>query len=147
MPGNGIDPAAGPRPVAVWATTGALAFLGVSAVAGGAAMLTGAGGAAPPREWLADIPVVDSWVLPGLVLGVGFGLGSLLTAYGVLSRRSWAWSHPIERVVGHHWSWLATLLLGLGQVIWISLAAVKRHHARADQGPPEPGGPCVAARH
>jgi hypothetical protein len=121
MAASGIDPAVAPRPAAVWVTTGVLAFLGVSAVAGGTAMLTGVDGAAPPQDWLADVPVVDSWVLPGLVLAVGFGLGSLITAYGMLSRRSWAWSRPVEGLVGYHWSWLAALLLGLGQVIWIGL--------------------------
>ena len=24
-----------------------------------------------PDEWLADIPLVDSWMVPGLVLGAG----------------------------------------------------------------------------
>jgi hypothetical protein len=109
------------RPASVKTATGLLLFLGISAIAGGTAMVLDPGGAAPPVEWLDDIPVVDGWTLPGLVLGVGFGLGSLLTAYGVLRRPRWAWARPIERIVGHHWSWPATLGLGLGQVAWIAL--------------------------
>ena len=69
------------RPRAVTATAGVLTFLGVSAVTGGASMVAGVG--APPRDWLPGIPVIDSWVAPGLVLGIGFGLGSLATAYGL----------------------------------------------------------------
>jgi len=60
-----------------------------------------------PRQWLDDIPVIDSWLLPGLVLGGGFGVGSLLTAYAL--RRRWAW-----------W-WPGTILLGVGMIVWIGL--------------------------
>jgi hypothetical protein len=56
----------GHRPGAVWTTIGVLVFLGVSAVAGGVAMVFGIG-AAPPHEWLDRIPVLDTWVVPGLV--------------------------------------------------------------------------------
>lgn len=48
--------------------------------------------------------------MPGLVLGVGFGLGSLVTAYGMLRR--------------YRWSWIATLLIGLGHVVWIALELI-----------------------
>jgi hypothetical protein len=109
------------RPLAVKTAVGVLGFLGISALAGGAAMVVDLGGATPPDAWLNDIPVVTNWTVPGLVLGAGFGLGSLITAYGVLHRPPWAWTRPVERAVGCHWSWLATLLLGLGQVIWIAL--------------------------
>jgi hypothetical protein len=112
------------RPVTVTATAGVLGLLGLSAAAGGAAMLSGVGDVAPPRDWLDAIPVIDSWLVPGLVLGVGFGLGSLVAAYGVLRRPRWAWLSPVERLSGHHWSWLATVLIGLGQVVWIGLELV-----------------------
>jgi hypothetical protein len=109
------------RPAAVLVTAGVLVLLGVSALLGGMAMLTGG---APPEGWLDDIPMIDSWVVPGLVLAVGFGAGSLVTAYGVLRRPRWAWLEPVERGVGQHWSWLATTVLGLGQVVWIALELV-----------------------
>jgi hypothetical protein len=110
------------RPPAVTATAATLAFLGVTAVGGGAAMVSGVG--APPRDWLAGIPVVGSWLVPGLVLGLGFGVGSLVTAYGVLRRPRWGWLRPVERRAGHHWSWIATIVLGLGQTLWIGLELV-----------------------
>lgn len=65
------------RPAAVPTIAGVLTFLGLSAFAGGVALVFGAG-AAPPEEWLDQIPLIDSWTVPGLVLGVGFGLGSLI---------------------------------------------------------------------
>lgn len=115
--------AIGRRPAAVWITVGVLNFLGVTAMAGGLAMLLGIG-AAPPDEWLAAIPLIDSWVIPGLVLAGGFGLGSLLAAFGMLRRTHWAWLDPIERATGHHWSWLAAIVIGLGQLMWIILELV-----------------------
>jgi hypothetical protein len=105
------------RLAAVWATIGALMFLGVTAVGGAVAMVSGA--AAPPDDWLDRIPVIDSWVAPGVVLGVGFGLGSLLTAYGVAYRPRFA-----ERLTRRHWSWYATILIGLGHLVWIALELV-----------------------
>lgn len=108
----------GHRPTSVLATIGVLLFLGISAVAGAAALLLGVG--APPGDWLDQVPVVDSWTVPGLVLGIGFGLGSLVTAYGLLRRPGWPWLGFVQRVTGHHWSWAATILIGLGQVCWIA---------------------------
>jgi hypothetical protein len=88
-------------------TIALLAVLGVSATAGGIGLISGA---APPRQWLDSIPLIDSWIVPGLVLGVGFGLGSLVTAYGLTAR--------------YRWAWLATVLIGAGQVVWIALELV-----------------------
>jgi hypothetical protein len=110
------------RPASVLATVGLLGFLGITATAGGLALA--GGGAAPPQRWLSDIPLVESWVVPGLVLALGFGAGSLVTAYGMLRRPKWPRLNGVERLTGHHWSWLATLLVGLGHAIWIGLELV-----------------------
>jgi hypothetical protein len=111
------------RPAAVRATIGVLIFLGISAIAGGAALALGVG-AAPPADWLDDIPLIDSWVVPGLVLGIGFGVGSLLAAYGMSRRPRWPWLGFIERLTRHHWSWMATVLIGVGHVAWIVLELI-----------------------
>ncbi|RZU53326.1 hypothetical protein EV385_5245 [Krasilnikovia cinnamomea] len=106
------------RPAAVWTFAAVLVFLGVSALGGAIAMLSGF---TPPDNWLDEIPVVATWTIPGLVLGLIFGAGSLITAYGVVRRPAWAWLSVVERPTGQHWSWAAGLLLGLGQVVWIAL--------------------------
>jgi hypothetical protein len=111
------------RPRAVVAVCAVLGFLGISGVGGGIALSLGGVGA-PPREWLADVPIVDDWLVPGLVLGLGFGLGSLIALYGVWRRPSWAWLTFVERATGHHWSYGATILIGLGQVTWIGLEVI-----------------------
>jgi len=109
------------RPFTAYLTIAVLSFLGVSAVAGGYAMATGY---TPPRRWLEAIPLVDSWTVPALILGLGFGAGSLFVAFGVTRRPVWSWTRPLERVTRHHWAWAGTLLLGAGQLLWIALELV-----------------------
>jgi len=112
------------RPALVNATLAVLVFLGVTAIAGSIGLIFTLGNAAPSTEWLDRIPLVDSWFVPGLVLGLGFGVGSLVTAYGMRSRSHWPWLSAVERWTGHHWSWVATLLLGIGHAAWITFEFV-----------------------
>lgn len=76
-----------------------------------------------PREWLDDVPV-SSWTVPGLVLGAVFGLGSLVAAAGLIWRPRWRWLNWAEQTTGHHWAWTATLLIGLGLLVWIGLEVI-----------------------
>jgi hypothetical protein len=100
-------------------------FLGLTALGGGAEMMLFlAGNSYLPQAWLDRIPLVDSWLLPGLVLGLGFGVGSLVTTYGLLRRPRWRLTAPIERLTGWHWSWAASVLLGLGLIAWIALEVI-----------------------
>lgn len=111
--------------MAVWVTGGLLTFLGLTALGGGVEMLLfPEGNQFVPGEWLDGIPLIDSWLVPGLVLGVVFGIGSLLTAAWVIWRPH---SGPLRRVenwTGRHWAWTATLLLGVGLLIWIGLEVI-----------------------
>jgi hypothetical protein len=110
------------RPPLVGVTMALLGVLGIGAVGGGLAMVFGIGGESMlPDEYLEALPLVDNWVVPGLVLSIGFGLGSLLALYGLWRRPRWSWLGGLERLTGHHWSWVATILVGIGQVIWITL--------------------------
>jgi hypothetical protein len=112
-----------PMPVVIILTL--LTVLGMGAVGGGFAMTLGIGGESMlPDEYLEAIPLVDNWVIPGLVLLVGFGIGSLIAAYGVLRRPRWTWLAGLELRTGHHWSWIATILIGAGQAIWITLELI-----------------------
>lgn len=120
----------GHRPAAVVTTGGVLVFLGISALAGGIAMVLGMG-AAPPETWLDEIPAIDNWVLPGLVLGIGFGAGSLVAAYGMLRRPRFGWLGSVEQLTRHHWSWIATILIGPGHVDWIDRANLSTRTVRA----------------
>jgi hypothetical protein len=106
---------------------GLLVFQGVTATAGGAAMVAGAtevlrmpAEMGLPDEWLALIPF-DTWVWPGVILGVGLGGGALVVAYGLARRPTWAWLGWVERATGHHWTWLGSLALGGGLIAWIGI--------------------------
>lgn len=113
------------RPAPVLATIGLLVFLGISAVAGGITLTFNPWDANTlPADYLDHLPLIDSWLVPGLVLGIGFGIGSLVTAYGMLRRPRWAWLAPVERATGHHWSWAVAIAIGLGHMVWILLELV-----------------------
>ncbi|MEV8515448.1 hypothetical protein [Dactylosporangium sp. NPDC051484] len=117
--------ATGHRPRSVLVTVALLVFLGLSAVPSGIDLALGGWIADSfPADWLDRLPLIDSWLLPGLVLGTGFGVGSLVTAYGLVARPDWPWLARALRWTGHHWSWSATIALGLGQVAWIALQLI-----------------------
>lgn len=110
------------RPPAAWALLLLLTFLGLTALGGGIELvLFPRGNEFVPGKWLEGVPLVDTWLVPGLVLGLGFGAGSLLAAYGVLRRPRWMWLRGLETATGHHWSWTATWLIGIGMMTWILL--------------------------
>jgi hypothetical protein len=113
------------RPASALWVFALLLILGIGALGGGIAMITGVGGESMlPDAYLEDLPLIDNWVVPGLILAIGFGLGSLLTAYGVWRRPQWARAQRLVAFTRHHWAWLATLLLGVGQVAWITIEVV-----------------------
>jgi hypothetical protein len=112
------------RPLPVTALVVMLVFLGLTAVAGGIALTFGGEGIRPSADWLDAIPLIDTWVIPGLVLGIGFGIGSLVTAYGVARRPRWGWTGRIESRTRHHRAWGATMLIGAGHVVWIALELI-----------------------
>ena len=74
-----------------------------------------------PADFLDRIPVADSFVLPGIVLALVFGLGSLVVMVGVLRRPRWAWLEAVQHATGQHWSWAATLALGIGFLAWMAV--------------------------
>lgn len=112
------------RSWAVSAVTGLLTFLGFTALLGGFELVFSVWGVAKfPADWVHRLPLIDSWLIPGLVLGIGFGVGSLITAYGLVRRPRWRLLAWVEELTGCHWSWAATVLIGVGHVIWIGLEA------------------------
>lgn len=109
-------------PVPVKAIRFLLGFLGVTATGGWAALMLGLGGEEwMPTTWLEAVPIIDSWFIPGLVLGFGFGLGSLLVLLASIRRPGWPGTGQLW---GRHWSWATTLAIGLGHMIWIGLQLV-----------------------
>jgi hypothetical protein len=113
------------RPRLVVAAAGVAGFVGVTALGGGIEMLLfPRGNEFVPGAWLDGVPLVDSWVVPGLVLGGVFGIGGLAVTYGLLRRPRWRALDGLERRSGRHWSWLATVGLGAGLAAWVLVEVV-----------------------
>jgi hypothetical protein len=110
------------RPPLVTTAIVVLWFLGLTALGGSIGFFVDVGMRDP--AWLEEIPLVVNWAVPGLVLGLGFGVGSLVTAYGLTRRPRWPWLGWLEELTAHHWAWFATLALGVGMMTWIGLQLV-----------------------
>lgn len=96
------------RPGTVYALVAALALQGLSGLAGGYGLTLDPSGESVgiPLEWLAGSPFAD-YLIPGIVLLTVLGIGPLLAAYGVWTRRWWAW--------------MAALLVGVALLVWIGV--------------------------
>lgn len=101
------------HPPALLALVGLVAALSVTAIPGGAQFL-----AAPSGRLIGMSPAAlagspfDSYLLPGLVLLVVLGVGTLPVVYGLVARRPWAWGGAVATGVA-----LAVWVLVEGAVI------------------------------
>ena len=95
---------------------GFVAFQGLTGLIGGAMMVAGVN--LPPDAWLDGIPF-SSWFWPGMILGVGLGVAPLIIAYGLVTRPEVSWLAALEQRADHHWSWVASIGLGIGLIAWI----------------------------
>lgn len=108
------------RPISLRWLLGCLAFLGLSAAFGGVVLVLN-----PTGTWL-QIPLsilqfspFRDFLIPGLILGIVFGLGSFATLLALWFRPAWSFGTALTRFTGAHWSWSAAVVVGGGQVIWI----------------------------
>jgi hypothetical protein len=108
------------RPASLLWLLGCLVFLGLSAAFGGTVLTLN-----PNGTWL-QIPLTilqfspfRDFRIPGLILGIVFGLGSFATFLALWFRPAWRFAAAFTHFTGKHWSWSAAVAIGLGQVIWI----------------------------
>lgn len=96
------------RPRKTLALASALALQGLSGLGGGLGLIADPSGEAIgiPLEWLTGSPFAD-YLVPGVVLLTVLGIGPLVVAYGVWTRRSWARG--------------ASLLVGVALLVWIGV--------------------------
>jgi hypothetical protein len=108
------------RPGTVRMAAGALGFVGVTGLAGGIEMiLYPHGNQFVDGDWLAGIPLVDSYRLPGLVLAGVIGGGATAACLGLLRRPHVNLLVPVEQRTGQQWSWAATRLTGGALSAWL----------------------------
>ena len=119
---NGNDTSHGRRPLSVRMALGGLGFVGATAIAGGLEML------AFPRgnrflqpDWLASIPIVDSYRIPGIALAVGVGTPALGAGVGLARRHQARRPHRPERHRKQHWSRRARRLSGFALLAWLAI--------------------------
>ena len=108
------------RPLSLRWLLGCLAFLGISAASGSVGLVGNPSGAWVhiPLSVLEYSPFTD-FLVPGLILGVVFGLGSFVTVLALWWRPAWPPAGSLARLTGEHWAWGAAVTLGAGQIIWI----------------------------
>ncbi len=95
-----------PRPGAIRVLVGLMIFQGFSGVVGGCGLTFDATGSAVglDRKWLDGSPFRD-YLVPGVILLSGLGIGPLAVAFGILRRSAWAW--------------FASVLAGVALIVWI----------------------------
>jgi hypothetical protein len=108
------------RPLSLRWLLGYLLFLGVSALFGGVVLV-----GSPSGAWL-HLPLAvlrfspfSDFLIPGLILGLLFGVGSFLAVLALWWRPVWPFATALTHLTGEHWAWSAALTLGLGQIVWI----------------------------
>ncbi|WP_185974782.1 hypothetical protein [Deinococcus detaillensis] len=108
------------RPGSLRWLIGCLIFLGVSALFGGIILVSSPSGAGPsiPLSVLRYSPFSD-FLMPGLILGTVFGVGSIGAVLALWMRPAWPLGTALTRFTGEHWAWSVAVALGLGQIIWI----------------------------
>jgi hypothetical protein len=108
------------QPFSLRLLLGCLAFLGVSAAFGGIVLVVNRTGGliGMPVSLLRFSPFHD-FLIPGLILGIVFGIGSFAAILALWFRPDWSLGSALTHVTGEHWTWSVALVIGLGQVIWI----------------------------
>ncbi|MBW4439019.1 MAG: hypothetical protein KME04_17915 [Pleurocapsa minor GSE-CHR-MK-17-07R] len=99
-----------------------LLFLGVNGIIGGYLMLRDPNGApmGMPVSDLAQTPFQD-FVIPGLILIIVWGGGSLLALLGLWLRPQWSLLNITSRWTHEHWAWALSLVLGLALLVWLTV--------------------------
>jgi hypothetical protein len=105
----------------LWLLSLMLVLLGVGAVVGGSMLVLDPTGTS--MNWslaMLEHSPFKNFLIPGLILGIVFGIGSFVALWAVWLRPTWNVGAALTGFTGEHWSWSLTFSIGLGQVIWIA---------------------------
>lgn len=70
---------------------------------------------------LLDNTPIDDFTLVGLFFLAFYGVLPALAAYGLVTRKRWQWTDAINKWTDQHWSWTASLAVGIVILLWIAL--------------------------
>jgi len=111
---------ANPRPFIGWVLIFLQAFLGVNGLIGGGAFMLAPDGhlLQMPFSHLKNTPFPD-FLIPGLLLFAFLGVYPIVVAYCLWRQPAWRWPAVLNPFKQSHWSWAASLSVGVIAMIWI----------------------------
>ena len=110
------------RPFTVYVLILLLLFLGISAIYGGYNLIVDPSGGQlqMPLGWIESTPF-QNYFIPGLILFTVLGVLPLVTVVALWLRPVWSWAKGLEAFTHEHWSWLASVMVGIALIIWITV--------------------------
>lgn len=110
------------RPAACVLLIGLQGLLGIGAVfGGGALMLDPSGGLLGMPADLMQLPLFPDYWIPGLILLLVFGVLPLTVTAAQIWRWDWSWGEKLNIFKDRHWSWVFSLYIGFGLIIWLTV--------------------------
>ena len=111
-----------PRPVAVYVLIFLHVFLGLNGLWGGASFILAPNGSLlqVPLSYLERSPF-SNFLIPGLLLFLFLGVFPLAVAYSLWKLPAWRWPDLINPFKRMHWSWAASLAVGVAAAVWIGV--------------------------
>lgn len=109
------------KPITLWLLAASLIFLSFGGFYGGILMLTDPSGKSLQMDSVLPQLLVPDYILPGLFLLFAMGLTPLFLTFGLLARPNWPRLQSLSP--RRHWSWTATLALGVLLILWLTLQA------------------------
>lgn len=108
------------RPFTVYLLMALLVFLVLNSLAGGIGLMGDPSGKTIgfPQGWL-DYTPFDSFFIPGLILFTVLGIFPLLVTVLLYFKPTWSIMGSLEHLTHEHWSWWASLTVGIATVTWI----------------------------
>jgi hypothetical protein len=68
-----------------------------------------------------DDSIFQNYLIPGIILFLVFGIGSLFTLYGLIRRPDIRWPEKLNLLSDHYWAWTFSIYIGSGLIIWINV--------------------------
>jgi hypothetical protein len=110
------------RPLSVYILMVLLLFLGISAIYGGYTLIVDPSGnrLQLPSDWL-ELTPFPNYFIPGLILFTVLGVFPLVATALLFFKPDWSVMYGLEHLTHEHWSWLASVTVGIALIIWITV--------------------------